>query len=535
MLAAALALTVVLFPGPWESRLATAAVVKTGAAESPSKRSRQRAGPKNPKRAHPKTVEALAVLSDPLSSPALREAAVRTLAFDESAAVESVLTRALLEDPSLRVRFLAARALEHRKEGAGALAQALSVDPAPPVRRAAARALGHLGDGGTRQEPALVAALGDPETRVVLEAAAALRKVGSRASRNTLAALAAAQNREIAAASTRALAAIDARTVAREERKRRAREVALFKAQPHLSTPLMHRVLRYGGTVHAVGSTAALGAAMGAVVPLMIPRKQGVSLWLLSAPLGAVAGAAAGLGYSALRRFDFPVTDAVLISLHGASGFVAGVGYGLWLGKKAPDGTAGALGILGGCASLLASAGASPWLKSRPSTVLGAGSGGFLGGAVALLAAGAVGYDALQKPELALGVSFVGQGVGTALGTVGAATLPITSMEWVLVDLGAVVGGTMATGLSIVALAIPRTGMTVGMVNGAVLAGVLAGAGAGGLLGALLPAFFESRLSLHWPADLPVQLMPGLPTPTVQPQSGKLMGAWVPLLQGSFW
>ncbi|MEW5849532.1 MAG: HEAT repeat domain-containing protein [Myxococcota bacterium] len=479
--------------------------------------------------------DALAYLQDPATPLKVRQDAVRALAFRGSRRGDAELQRILVEDPDVSVRFLAARALEHRKVGGPALAQALQSDPDPRVRRAAARALGRMGPDGTRQEAALLTALEDPAPHVVEEALGALKKVGSRASLETLTPLKTATDKTVRKNARTAHKAVTKRVQARDAERARRETMRQAGLDPQGSTPLLGRVLRFGGTVWMTAFGAALGTTVGALLPLAFVGPIGVAFWPLGAGAGFFGGGLLGLGYGALRRFEFPLTDALLVSVHGASGFVTGLGMGLSLGRRGQPAYTAGLAALGGGASLLASAGISPWIRARPAAVASAASGGFLAGSATLLAAGALGYDPVQKPDVALGLAFIGQGVGTALGTALAAGVPVTSLDVVMVDLGAVSGAALATAGTLGALVFSRASINVGLINGTVLSGMVLGAGAGALLAAILPETFERRLTSGLSLEgIPVTLMPAMPTPDVNPQTGKVQGATVPMFAGTF-
>jgi hypothetical protein len=477
--------------------------------------------------------EAVAVLLDVTRPLKEREAALRDLALGEgSPAVDDLFEELLLEDGVANIRLLSARALEHHKARGPALAQALENDTDERVRRACARALGRLGGDGTRQEAALVGALEDPVVSVAVEAAGALEQVGSRASLAALEAQRSSPHAELRTAARRALGPVRTRAAAHQARQQAAEK----KEQPTQANPVLARVLRHAGSVYAVGMGAALGAAAGGLVPLMAWGTRATPAWPLGSVAGAAGGAALGLGYSALRAFDFPLWDALLVSVHGASGFVAGLGYGLWLGDRSSPGFTAALGLLGGGTSLLVSAGMSPFMRARASVPLGAASGSLLGGMATLVMAGAFGKDVLNHPEAALGMAFMGQGAGALLGTALTASVPVTSVDILLVDMGAVAGAALTSGVAVVALSLPFTRISSGVVNGGVLGGMVLGGGAGALAAGFMPGWLERRLSGAFELEeWPVKLVPNLPIPLVQPQGPqKVSGAMVPLLGGTF-
>ncbi len=517
--------------------------------EEPAPRVRKRAVADT----EPSDREALVILENTKAPLKQREAALRVVAFGSAPGTEAALIRLLEQDSQVSIRLLCARALEHRKKGAGALAQALHVDPDARVRRAAARALGRMGAEGTRQEAALVAALEDPVPAVATEAAMSLRNVGSRASLEALKALKEAEPRGLRTAARRAREDVKARVAARNAALAQEAEAQRLRLNPAESNPLVRRALRFGGTGWMVLSGGTLGAAAGALVPMMTWGNNATWLWPVGAGIGMLGGAAAGLGYSALRRFEVPLWDSLLISVHGASGFGAGLGYGLWLGNRVAPGSAAGLGLLGGGAAWAISAGVSPWMTTRPSAPLGAASGALLGGASGVLVAGMFGQDVLGKPELSLAVALMGQGVGTALGTVLTVAVPVTSLDILAVDTGALAGAGLATGGVLFGLLLPFTRINAAVANGAVLGGLVMGAGTGALVAAFLPRGFEDRLVGALSAEeWPIKLLPNIPVPILQPQrldgpgaasggsttssmnfSG-FQGAYVPLFGGTF-
>jgi hypothetical protein len=479
---------------------------------------------------------ALQTLSDPAAEPESRQAAVRALAFRPTVEGDAALLRLAVEEPDVTVRFLAVRALERRRLGGPTLAEVLRTDPDPRVRRAAARALGLLGGDGTRQETALVAALEDANPDVVLEAVAALGQVGSRASLEGLKRVrGSGATPETRTAARDTHRAISRRATQREKTLAETRARRALAAAPWTANPALHRVLRFGGGVYFVGFGVAAGGALGALVPLAGSGKVGTYLWPVGAGAGAVVGGAASLGYAALRRFDFSLTDALLVSAHGTSGMVAGMGLGLWLGARGTPSNTAALALVSGTGSLLASAAANPWMRARPAAVAAVASSSALAGATGFLLAGVTGADLLQRPQDGLGLAMMGQGLGTVLGTAVSAGVPLTGVDVALMDVGAAAGGALATAAAVGVGTLGPYRPSRRLLYASVLGGVLGGAGGGLLLGALLPRALSSRLTGGFALpEVPITLVPAAPVPTVEPTSGKTTGAWVPLLSGTF-
>jgi len=493
--------------------------------------------------------EARRVAQETGAPVAVREHAIRAIAFrGTSEADVPLLARLLIEDNEVSVRFLAARALEHRKVRGPELAQALQQDPDARVRRAAARALGRMGPDGTRQETTLISSLEDPDSAVAEEAAIALKSVGSRASLGMLTSAAKRHpNAAVARAARTALNHVQRRAQEREGARRRTEDGARVKADPRAANPLLFKVLGYGGTVYSTVAGGVLGVAMGAMLPVaLLGTRWGPWLWPVGAAGGAVVGAGLGFGYGAARLFRFPLTDAILISAHAASGTLAGVGLGLAMGNRSALHYTAALGVLGGTGATVLSAVTNPFIKTRPSGLVGTLSGGMLGAAVGLLGAGAFGVDVFQKPQLALGFALMGQGLGVVAGTLLTAGIPVTAQDIVLVDVGAMTGAAFMAGSSVLVIGVlntfaqgtglPGSALTSGQANGMVLAGMVAGAGGGALAAAFMPNVLENRLQsgFQW-EDIPVRLIPSLPTPVVQPSTGKVNGALLPVLNGTWW
>lgn len=478
------------------------------------------------------------ILADRTRPPVQRRNAARKLARMRWEGSAEALSAALRTDPAPSVRVVAAAALGARVEGGGVLAEALQWDPDARVRRAAAGALGAMGADGTRQETALLAALDDPAQPVRLEAARALERVGSRASVDVLrdARRDAAGGPERTAL-RRAQRASEAHAREHDRRRRADEETRVAMADPATSAPLLARAWRHGGVVVATLHGGLAGGLMGGLAPAALGGSRWAFTWPLGAAFGLAAGAASGVGYAAVRGFDLPVPDAVLIAVHGGSGLAAGVGLGLWLNRSSPMQMAG-LGILGGTAFTLVSAGVSPWVKSRLSVPMWAGSGGLVGGALALAAAGAAGHDVRHQPELALGLAFVGQGAGTLLGTAVAAGVPVTSLDAALVDVGTLLGGALGTGALLVLSRSGRSPPAL-LTWGPVVGGIAVGAGGGAVVAALLPAAWERRVEAALePVDWPFKLVPQLPLPvplaTDDGRRSRTTGAVVPVLGGTF-
>lgn len=271
------------------------------------------------------------------------------------------------------------------------------------------------------------------------------------------------------------------------------------------------------------------GLTLGALAPVALAGPAG-RLWApVGGAVGALGGAALMAGYVAARRLEVPLTDALLVSLHGASGTAAGLGFGLWLGDRGSPQWSAALGILAGTATGLLGLAVSPWLKARPGMLLGAASGGTWGAVLGWLGAGMLGKDLLHSPEQALGYALLGQGLGVVLGTVLPAGTGVGMVDVAALDVGGALGAALASAAVLFAPVSPNPVLG----HGAVVMGAAGGAAGGLLLSLWIPRRWEKRLEAQWVQNAwPIQLKPALPSPTVNPRTGRADGAVVPLLSG---
>lgn len=524
--------------GPDADEEAADAVPDASAPARPASRARARKDRTHARARATREQLQVRLLLDQRQPAAKRARAARTLMKMPGTAAGEALTQAAVQDPSARVRRQCLVGLAARGERADVLATALRTDVSRHVRATAAAGLGRMGERGSLYELVLVGALEDPSVTVASTAAKALARVGTASVLPHLL-HPTREDARVRRACRSAAATLRHRLSTETPQQTARREKAVFERDPNALMPLMRGAFTYGGAPLAVAGATLAGGVLGTMLTLTTSQPNAAP-WLfpLGALSGGVVGGAMASGYVVLRRGQVPLTDAALVLVHGSSGMMAGVGYGLWLGKTGHPAYGSALGTVGGVLAGVVTAAAVPWLKPRPSVVAASMSGSALSGAVAMLGYAALGRNALNEPERVLGVALMAQAAGAAGGTVLSAGLPVTSLQLALMDGGALMGAGVAGGGAFIVSAVAplQPGISLQLAAGGMLAGMAVGGGAGLLAGALLPDSLEHRLTgglLDTP--WPVHLMPAAPSLVLNPTTGKPNGAVMPLASGTLW